>query len=155
MPQLRLSPQAARPDARSRFQIIELLTASRDNAIARLVTLGDRADLKAVRQLRRYILHAVHCQIHAARQKCVLKFLDEHAFQSHLSDRRFLKLVARSLDYDEFGAHSLALFQLIANKIRLPERESATPRANSQDFHFSSPSSPKRSRSASIPASRC
>ena len=65
MPQLRLPPQAARPDARSlpedRFSAAPI---ARNQAIARVFAPGHCAEMPARRRLRRHILHAVHREIH-------------------------------------------------------------------------------------------
>src|SRR5580704_10264564 len=152
--QLRATSNAAGADLCGARQFRQLVAEFADQAIADFIALHDCRDGEPIRNFRGHILHAVDCEIDAFFEQRFFEFLDEDAFRAHLTDRGFLIAIAGSFDDDNLSLNFSRRFEKPFYVVRLTESESAAPGADACGGHESSPSRPKRSRRASIPARR-
>ncbi len=128
MPQLRLTAQAARPDARTGRQLIELKPATRNQGVAHVFSLANCGNLQPRGKRRGHVLHAVDRQIDALFEQRVFQFLDENAFAADDAEGALPVAVSRGADDYELGGNSVSR-ESGAHKFCLPasQRTAAGP----------------------------
>src|SRR4029077_4611733 len=113
---LRRAPQAAGPDERGLWKVVERLSALRDERLARIFSRKHNCDFANLRKLGGNVLHAVHCQIRAVVNQRVLKFLGEDASNPDLFDLGGGKAIAGCFHDDDLALDS-ERFKCIAQMI--------------------------------------
>ncbi len=96
--QLRLTPQAARPYARTLRQIGHAVVLQGKEYVVRMFARGDGGNLEIGSQLRRQVFQTMDGQIDAPVQQRLFNLLGEHSLGADLRQRHVEDLVARRLD---------------------------------------------------------
>mmetsp|Transcript_5860 Transcript_5860/g.36339 ORF Transcript_5860/g.36339 Transcript_5860/m.36339 type:complete len:326 (+) Transcript_5860:1160-2137(+) len=88
---------------------------------------------RAIWQIGRYVLHAVHANIHAIVQQCVVQFACEESFPSNVGQRLVHHLVASGLDDADLQRQVWKTRrQQISRGVRLRQRQRRSTRADAQ-----------------------
>src|SRR5256714_2242322 len=129
--QLRFAPQAGRSNDASRRQRFEARAQVRHEAVARVLSRGDRSQTKDLGQAHRHVLRGVHCNIGPPVLERGLKLLDEKALAADLGERPIDDLVAsRGDSEDAHLAMRIQTLELTCDVLGLPHREPAPARGN-------------------------
>src|SRR5712692_2231777 len=137
--QLRLASEAGSSNDASRRQTFEARTQVRYEAVARVLSRGDRRQAKAFGQAHRNVLRGVHGKIGPPVLERGLEFLDEKALAADLGEGPVDDLVASRRDAED--AHLAARIeapQLARHVLGLPHREPAPARGNDDSFQCAS-----------------
>src|SRR5256886_16700713 len=133
--QLRLAPQAGRSNDASRRQRVEARAQVRHEAVARVLSRGDRSQTKELGQAHRHVLRGVHCNIGPPVLERGLELLDEKALSADLGERPIDDLVAPRRDSEDAHlAMRIQALELARDVLGLPHREPAPARRDDDSF---------------------
>jgi hypothetical protein len=127
--ELRLPPQARRPDHRPLGQVGQRQRprARRPHpGVARILAGGRRRQHQPGRQLGRHVLERVHRQVHLARQERLLELLGEQPLSADFAQRHVQHLIPAGVDDRELHRRDGTAWQRqepIADVLRLRQRQ--------------------------------
>ena len=117
MEKLRLTAEAAGPDASAGSEILQRAAGPRNQAIARVFAPGDGREGEAARNHGGNVLHAVNGEVDGPSQQRILELFDENPLRAgfpadhfvDLSDRRGLQMVTGGANANNFGFDAVEL----------------------------------------------